>query len=558
MKSYIFRIVLCVAFLPAPFVDAQERNPNIIIITASNLGYSDLATYGGEIRTPVLDKLAKEGLQFTQFYSCGNSVMSQTAIMMGQTPHRVGMGYPLVDLKWKNYRGSINDSTATLGEFLQSEGYTTLAVGKWSFTPHWKSNAPRFAWPLNRGFDRFYGTILAQTSYFEPQELLMNTSIYPTDSEYYHTYAIGQEAAEFLERAPKNKPFFLYAAYTAPSWPLQAPQEEIRRYAGAYRQGWDSVRTRRFERQKQLGVVLSRTTLSERDERVLDWSRMGSYALWHAARMEVYAAQVAALDRSIGSILEKLRQIGRDDNTIIIFLSDAGACADELSPKSGSKTDFIPKRLKSGAAIQVGNSPNARPGAPDIFQSYGVPWANVSNTPFRGYADTLYEGGIASPCIIHWGERIEPGKTSIPAHILDIFPTVVEVSGNAFPKELNGKNTIRPTGQSLTYLFSAKERMDAVTSEHQKPRYFFWELQGNVAIRWGKWKLIRVRGSEKWQLYNLLLDRTEERDVYAANAQNPEIIEMITQFEKWRRANHVYSWHEVRTQYRKVQAKKDL
>ena len=241
------------------------KRPNIVIISASNLGFSDLGCYGSEIRTPAIDKLAEEGMLFTQFYSCGNNAMSQTALMTGQYPHRVGMGVPMVDLELKGYRGSITQSTITLAEFLKSAGYTTLMSGKWGLTRHYKPNAPSFAWPLNRGFEKFYGTILSQTSYFEPQFLMMNSLPYPFGEEYYHTYAVANEAVEFLDQTRgRSNPFFLYVAFTAPSWPLHAPEEEVKRYARQYVTGWDLTRSARFEEMTKRGLLPYGTQLPPR------------------------------------------------------------------------------------------------------------------------------------------------------------------------------------------------------------------------------------------------------------------------------------------------------
>jgi len=530
------------------------KRPNIVIISASNLGFSDLGCYGSEIRTPAIDKLAEEGMLFTQFYSCGNNAMSQTALMTGQYPHRVGMGVPMVDLELKGYRGSITQSTITLAEFLKSAGYTTLMSGKWGLTRHYKPNAPSFAWPLNRGFEKFYGTILSQTSYFEPQFLMMNSLPYPFGEEYYHTYAVANEAVEFLDQTRgRSNPFFLYVAFTAPSWPLHAPEEEVKRYARQYVTGWDLTRSARFEEMTKRGLLPYGTQLPPRDERVSDWSRVGSYAPWHSRRMEIYAAQISAMDRGVGMIMNKLKQLGADEDTIVIFLSDCGASGAELSPKTKSRS--IPAETKEGAPVQVGNIPSSKPGGRAVFQSCGVPWANVSNTPFRGYAESVYEGGIAVPCIIRWNQHSDPGKVIEPVHIIDILPTLVEISEHPFPKELGGHDTLPPAGRSMVPLFSVNYRSDLMTAENRKHRYFFWEVQGNIAIRHGYWKLVLPRHGRQWELYHMAADRCETKNVFIQNQTKPEIVEMIARYERWKKVNRVLNWEDVSAHLRSTRKK---
>ncbi|MDO4584442.1 MAG: sulfatase-like hydrolase/transferase [Planctomycetia bacterium] len=531
--------------------------PNVVVITASNLGYSDLGCYGGEIQTPVLDALAAEGMQLTQFYSCGESTHTQTSLMTGQAPHRVGLGLPRRDLKWESYRGELTDATATLGEFFQHAGYRTMAVGKWSFTEHFEANKSTINSARSRGFDRFYGSNLAQTSYFEPKGLQLDSRAFQVEKDFYYTRAIGQEAIRFLEEADeRGKPFFLYAAFTAPSWPLHAPEEEIRRYAGKYRTGWEVTRMNRFQQLKQKRLVSSRMLLSPKDERVVDWRNLGQFTTWQARRMEVYAAQVSAMDRAIGQILDQLVKMGAKENTLVIFLSDAGGNAEELSRNAAAQSVFVSARQESGQPIRVGNDPQTMPGSMNTFQSYGVPWANVSNTPFRGYAKTLYEGGLRTPCILRWPSEIAVGKVSEPVHVIDLFATLVDVSETAFPRTLNGKRTLRPVGESIRNLFELDSRLEITMAEERTERYFFWEFEGNQAVRFGKWKLHRPRGAKEWQLYDLRKDPTETKDVYSQFQYEPEIEEMLSQLEIWKKSNGVYEWSKVKARYQKIQSLK--
>lgn len=533
----------------------NAKQPNIVIISASNLGYSDLGCYGSEIKTPAIDKLAAEGLQFTQFYSCGNSAMSQTSLLTGQYPHRVGMGFPMVELKQKGYQGSISRATCTIAEFLKSIGYETFISGKWELTRHYQIGTPSHAWPLSRGFDRFFGTIQPQPCYFEPANLIMNQQPYDFGEDFYYTYEIAKEAAHFLDRMKGvDRPFFLHVSFSAPSWPLQAPEEEIKQYSQTYKYGWDSIRAERFKMMQKLGIVSSFAKLPERDSRVYSWGRVGSYAAWHTRRMEVYAGQVSAMDRGVAMVMEKIKQIGADDDTIVIFLSTAGASEQELSPQSLSS--FIPTKTHDGEPMQIGNVPSVRPGAKITYQSYGVPWANVSNTPLRGYAESLYEGGISSPCIIRWNDHTEPGLVKEPAHVLDIFPTVVELTERAYPPELKGHETLKLRGESLVPLFSAKYRLDLRTNEKKRKRYFFWEYKGNAAVRYGDWKLIFPKNGQRWELYNLGADRMESTDVFIRYQKDPAVEQMIYNYEQWKAKNRVENWDVIQTQLKPKKKKK--
>lgn len=545
---FLLFVTVCSGFLNA-------KQPNIVIISASNLGFSDLGCYGSEIKTPAIDKLAAEGIMFTQFYSCGNSAMSQTSLLTGQYPHRVGMGLPMVELKQKGYHGSVTNVTCTLAEFLKSIGYEAFISGKWELTRHYRIDSPNYAWPQNRGFDRFFGTIQPQPCYFETANLFMNQQPYNLGENFYYTYEIAKEAANFLDRMKGvDRPFFLHVSFSAPGWPLQAPEEEINRYSLTYKYGWDSIRLERFKTMQKLGIISSFAKFPERDPRVYGWGQVGGYAAWHARRMEVYAAQVSAMDRGVAIVMEKIKQIGADDDTIVIFLSTSGASGIEITPQTVSQ--FIPSKTKDGEPMQVGNIPSVMPGPKFTYQSYGVPWANVSNTPLRGYADTVYEGGISVPCIIRWNDHTEPGLVKEPAHIMDIFPTLLEISERSFPSELKGFKTLKLRGESLVPLFSAKYRLDLKTSENRKNRYFFWEYKGNAAVRYGNWKLVFPKNGQRWELYNLNSDRMETTDLFIKFQKDPNVEQMIYNYEQWKAKNRVENWDVIQAQLKPQKKKK--
>lgn len=543
---FLFLSHLCLA-------QDMEQSPNILLITANNLGYSDLSCYGSEIPTPNVDLLASSGAMFTQFYGCGRSGTTLASLMTGQYPHRVGLGYPMKDLRLYGYEGSINGDAPTLAEYLNYAGYQSMAVGSWQLSLHGSFSGKRYAWPTNRGFKNFYGTIFGNVSYYDPKYLMVGTQASKVGRDYNYTEAIGKEACEFLKTVVNTKqPFFLYVAYSAPSWPLHAPPSDIERFKNRYIIGWDSIRQSRYQRMLTSRLAFKQWGLSPRDPRVSDWGKTGVYKMWQARRMEVYAAQVAAMDRSIGMILKQLRQIGAENNTLVIFLSASGATSEEISLKK--KWPSIPVKTSGGIPVLVGNDPRVMPGPEQTFQSYGVPWANVSNTPFRGYANSVYEGAISVPCIIRWPGKLprEGSRITDVAHVIDIMPTLVDVSQRVYPSMLDGKKIIAPVGRSLLPLLRPESDAEEHSEDTDK-RILYWESEGNRAIRCGKWKLVSPRGSTGWELYNMILDRTETRNLYHTDGSRAEVQHMLQTWNTWAERTAVLPWGTVQQQWRKLQ-----
>jgi arylsulfatase len=413
---------------------------------------------------------------------------------------------------------------------LKQAGYQTWMCGKWHVSLHTGPNGPKHTWPLQRGFEKFFGTILGAGSYFDPATLTQDNHFVRATASFYYTEAISEQAAEYIERASRNdNPFFLYVAYTAPHWPLHARPEDVRLYQGRYSIGWDSVRERRHQRMIQLGVVKRQWPLAPRDPRVLPWSET-PHRDWHQRRMEVYAAQITCMDRGIGRILEKVRQVGRERNTLILFLSDNGGCAEEVYP--GWEGLHIPERTRNGSGVEVGNKPNIIPGPENTYQSYGVPWANVSNTPFRLYERWVHEGGIATPLVVSWPAVIRSGgrMAGEVGHVADVMATCVEAAGIRYPTHFEGF-TIKPLeGQSLLPIFLGRTR---------QRRPLFWEHEGNRAVRDGKWKLVCDHPGD-WELYDMEADRTELKNLAA---QYPEMVEQLdAMYHKWARRTGVLPW----------------
>jgi arylsulfatase len=429
------------------------------------------------------------------------------------------------------YRGDLNQNCVTIAEALKPAGYSTLMSGKWHVTP---ANESKHNWPMQRGFDRFYGTIHGAGSFYDPVTLTRgNDPIEPEGSNFYYTTAIGENAAKFIEDAAGgDAPFFLYVPFTAPHWPLHAFDRDIAEYQRRYDAGWDALREERHKRMIQAGIVDSRWPLTRRDAEVPAWEEEENKA-WQARRMEVYAAQVDVMDRAVGTIVDKLSGLGLLDNTLILFLADNGGCAEELAPR-GRGLHFSAK-TRDGLRVRLGNNPKVMPGPPDTYQSYGIPWANASNTPFRRYKHWVHEGGIASPLIAHWPARITRRNelTHERAHLIDIMATCVDAAGAEYPSEFNG-NAITPLeGKSLLPVLEGGQRAghDAL----------YWEHEGNRAVRQGNWKLVsQFSNRNRWELYDLEADRTEIKNLI--DDQSTKAEELIALYDAWAGRAQVAPW----------------
>lgn len=536
------RVVCCFVGLVALFIfaecspaqlPARGPQPNIILILADDMGFSDLGCYGSEILTPSLDKLAKGGLRFTQFYNCGRCCPTRAALLTGLYPHQTGVGHMMNDYgrQHPGYRGNLNNQCGTIAEILHTAGYQTMICGKWHVTRYVAPEGPKHNWPLQRGFDKFYGTIHGAGSYFDPVTLTRgNHFVRASGDDYYYTGAVSDRAAEYVEQAARStKPFFLYVAYTAPHWPLHAPRDLIARYRAKYAVGWDSLREQRHRRMIALGIVEAKWPLTPRDPRVRSWEQ-NPYKQWQQRRMEVYAAQIDAMDQGIGRIMEKVRQVGAERNTLVMFLADNGGCAEEVSPQW--KGLHIPSKTRGGRPVQSGNNPNVMPGPEDTYQSCGIAWANAGNTPFRLYKHWVHEGGIATPLIVSWPAVITRGGglTRQIGHVIDVMPTCIEAAKIRYPVHHRGY-TLKPLeGKSLLPVFGGK-------TLRRGP--IFWEHEGNRAVREGKWKLVS-RHPGRWELYDLEADRTELNDLAA---KFPILVEDLSRsYAAWAKRSNVEQW----------------
>ncbi|MCH9021408.1 MAG: arylsulfatase [Planctomycetes bacterium] len=514
--------------------------PNIVLIMADDMGYSDIGCYGSEIKTPNLDRLAANGLRFTQFYNTARCCPTRACLLTGLYPHQAGVGHMMNDRGLDGYRGDLNNSCVTIAEALKTSGYATYMSGKWHITRqtgHWTGNknlTSKHNWPCQRGFDHFYGIIHGAASFFDPVTLTRdNEPIEPESENYYFTDAISDNASTFITdhtETKTNAPFFCYVAYTAPHWPLHALPEDIERYKGRYDKGWDALRAERHQRMIRMGIVNKRWKLTQRDKNAPTWEDAKNKP-WQARRMEVYAAQIDRMDQGIGRIVKTLKKTGQLHNTLIFFIADNGGCAEELRGKG--KALHIPKKTRNERPVQVGNNPDLMPGPENTYQSYGLPWANASNTPFRRYKHWVHEGGVASPLIVHWPKQIRHKNQfrKHPAHLIDIMPTSLAAANAPYPSDYKG-NPITPLpGVSLLPAFDNKPL---------NRKAIFFEHEGNRAVRYENWKLVAKGAYGPWELYNLTKDRTETYDL--TSAYPGKTLQLAKMWNDWAQRSNVLPW----------------
>ncbi|QDT07880.1 Arylsulfatase [Rubripirellula lacrimiformis] len=481
-------LMLLTAIGPAQ-VDAAEPSdrPNIIVIVADDMGFSDLGCFGGEIDTPNLDRLAAGGLRMVDFHN--NAKCSETRASL------------LTGLWHQQSRNLSKPGNVTIAEVLRDAGYTTLMSGKWHVAQT----------PPQRGFDRYFGFLSGAINFYTGVDLRSGENFmrlddqeYKAPADFYSTDAFTDYAIEFLDQArTKDQPYFLYLAHNAPHYPLQAPPEDIAKYRGKFDAGWDVIRQQRFERMQKMGLIDDSWKLSPRDPKVETFDSLSDAEKKHLLPMiEVYAAMVDRLDKNIGRVIADLEQHDELDNTLILFFSDNGAC-----PYDHDRT------------------PGVAPGPVDSDIAYDARWANMCNTPLRLYKQYAHEGGSATPMIAHWPAKIKAAGSisKYTGHIVDVMPTVVELAATTYPAQAHGSDVLPMQGVSLVPALTGRqsERTDSP---------IYWEYSGNHAVRDGQWKLVAQRNRD-WELYDLSTDRSETTDVSADHPQR--VIAMAQAYDQW-------------------------
>jgi len=546
-------IILSCFLMGACSAPQKPDQPNIILIMSDDVGYSDIGCYGGEIRTPNLDGLAAGGLRYTQFYNTSRCCPTRAALLTGLHQHQAGIGHMVSDRGNDGYRGDLNEHCLTIAQVMKTAGYKNYMSGKWHVTkynPSWE-DPPRNNWPMQRGFDRFFGTIQGAGSFYDPYSLTSGNTLITPGEGFYYTDAISDTAVKFIREHHSDNPFFMYVAYTAAHWPMHALPEDIARYKGMYDIGWDSIRSARYARMIEMGLIRPEWEMSPAYPEESEWEKVDNKE-WHAQCMEVYAAMLDNMDQGIGRIIKALESQGKLENTVILYLQDNGACAETYgfgrtyNPPDGEvafhpmaagelQTEMEPKYTRDGRPLRVGSGVVLGPA--DTYIGYAMEWANASNTPFRMFKHWSHEGGISTPLIVHWpaGIKARGEFRDQPSQLVDIMATCADLGRATYPEEFKGDKIHPMAGASLAPSFENRP-LDK--------EFLFWEHEGNRAIRKGKWKLVSracrwphdheehdTLPTRLWELYDLEADRTEN---YNLASQYPDMVrEFSAEWQVW-------------------------
>ncbi len=548
---------LCCLYLTVLSGNAAPDRPNIIIMMADDMGFSDIGCYGSEIQTPNLDQLASGGLRFTQFYNTARCCPTRASLLTGLYPHQAGIGHMMNDKGLDGYRGDLNRNCVTIAEVLKTAGYGTYMSGKWHVTKQTNPDGSKDNWPRQRGFDRFFGTIHGAGSFFDPNSLTVdNTQVTPSEvsDDFYYTEQIARMTSKFIREHVAKKPdepFFIYNAFTSPHWPMHAREKDIAKYKGRYSKGWDTLRKERHQKMIEMGIVNDQWALSPRDPKALQWENLDNKdKTWFERRMEVYAAMIDNMDQGIGKIVATLKETNQFDNTLILFLADNGGCAEEYGNRRNStaipkeklepmkagelQTKMQPDKTRDGWKVRTGHG--VMPGPADTYMSYGLEWANSSNTPFREYKHWVHEGGISTPLIAHWPAKISRNGDldSTPSHLIDLMATCVDISKANYPKTFHQNQNIKAMeGRSLLPAFAGN-------GNRIQREALYWEHEGNRAVRAGNWKLVAKGRKGAWELYDLSRDRTELKNLSSAKPE--KVKQMAGMWETYAKRANVIPW----------------
>jgi arylsulfatase A-like enzyme len=459
------------SLLAAGLAHAEAPRPNVVLVITDDMGFSDIGCYGGEIETPNIDSLAREGRKFSQFYNCGKCEPSRAALISG---HQFWTHDPNV---------AIRKDSPNIGEIIQAAGYRTMMVGKWHCA----------GVPFERGFHRHFGFMTGGTDFFLGNNTFtLDGKPWPIPKDgFYATTALTDYAEKFIREehaAHSEQPFFLYLAYNAPHSPIQAPADQVAKYRGKYLAGWDNIRKARFAKQQAIGLAGPGWNFPQRPENIPAWDSLDEKSRdFEDLRMATYAAMVDCVDQGVGRVMRTLEELKLDDNTLVIFMNDNGA-----SPND---------RVRRGTF-----------GTPGTTWNVGVAWAQTSNTPLKYYKRTQHSGGVTTPFIARWPKAIAP-ETKFddqPLHITDILPTLMELTGAQYPRNFGGKQHPPLPGRSFARVLTDGETLP--------PKTLYFSLFNNMAIVDDGWRMVTAY-DQPWQLFNLTNDRTETRDLASSNPQ---------------------------------------
>ena len=535
MKNKLLVFLLLIVWTNT-FAQKNSR-PNVLIIMADDLGYSDLGCFGGEINTPNLDGLANKGLRMTNFYNNSRCCPTRASLLTGQYAHKVGLA---------QNGNALTRNGATIAEILKENGYQTGMVGKWHLSDdmtkdtkeaqlkwlnHQAYPDDNFAsvesYPINRGFQKHYGIVWGVVNYFDPFSLVEGEKpIKEVPKDYYITDAINQKSVEYIKDfTTKKDPFFLYVAHAAPHWPLHARPEDIEKYKDTYKIGWDDVRKQRYNRMVKLGLIDPKTTpLSNVMGKMGDWDKLSAEEKEkQSQKMATHAAMIERLDKGVGDIIKTLKETKAFDNTLIIFLADNGA-----SPEIPSVPGYDrPSQTRDGRELQYDTKVKTSDIGSEIsYTGIGQNWANAANTPYKFWKIESFGGGIRTPMIVHWGKGLKTKKGSLNdnlSHAFDILPTILDITGINYPKTYKDHVLTDLDGKSLLSVLKGQKT-------NGRTDIFFEHAKGQAYIK-DNWKVVMPTTTQTWELYDLSKDRNEQNNLAAT--QPDKLKDMTTAWEKW-------------------------
>ncbi len=538
---------------------APAGAPNVIVVLADDLGFSDLGCYGSEIDTPELDRLAADGVRYTNFHVNPMCSPTRASMLTGLNHHMAGMGHVAhSDPGFPGYTHEIRDDAVTMAELFRDNGWASLMVGKWHLCKdsNLSETGPRHSWPLQKGFERFYGILDGFTNFHHPHRLYadnhhVHVDQYPDD--YYFTDDITDRSIDMIREVRSShptKPFFLYFSHGAVHAPLQAKAADIDKYRGAYEAGWDDVRRRRFERQRQLGVIPADVELpprnSEPGHEVEAWDQLTDDARQVFARyQEIFAAMVDSIDQSMGRLRAELEAMGEWDNTIVLFTSDNGGSREgqQIGTSAYFRTLVGQTRDTGWDSVATDLARVDEMGGPTTLPHYPMGWAMVSNTPFRLYKINTHQGGQQVPLIAHWpaGLKAEGEIRTQYQHVTDLLPTLAEMTGVEIPSIKNGLSVPDPAGSSFA------DSLDDPSAESTHPEQYY-EMIGHRGFYRDGWSAVTCHqpqtpfAGETWELHDLTNDPTESHDL--ASDHPDKVAELQEAWEAAAWANQVYPLDE--------------